>query len=121
LGPREIARDMTIPEEPYLHTQNAKVGRERLLAALELHPFLHRVPKIDTPTHVVFDLGSRRRAPTFSTVLRSLLVARCLDETTIWILDAHRDDGKRFVVRAEEKLTASLELESALRAYGELI
>jgi hypothetical protein len=24
---------------------------------------------------------------------------------TIWIADAHRDDGKRFVVRAEEKLT----------------
>jgi hypothetical protein len=25
---------------------------------------------------------------------------------TIWIADAHRDDGKRFVVRADEKLTA---------------
>jgi hypothetical protein len=24
---------------------------------------------------------------------------------TIWIADAHRDDGKRFVVRADEKLT----------------
>jgi hypothetical protein len=23
----------------------------------------------------------------------------------IWIADAHRDDGKRFVVRADEKLT----------------
>jgi hypothetical protein len=23
---------------------------------------------------------------------------------TIWIADAHRDDGKRFVVRADEKL-----------------
>ena len=23
---------------------------------------------------------------------------------TIWITDAHRDDGKRFVVRADEKL-----------------
>ena len=31
---------------------------------------------------------------------------------SIWIVDAHRDDGKRFVVRAEEKLTAFLELES---------
>jgi hypothetical protein len=30
---------------------------------------------------------------------------------TIWIADAHRDDGKRFVVRSEEKLTAFLELE----------
>src|SRR5439155_1747943 len=33
----------------------------------------------------------------------------------IWIADAHRGDGKRFVVRAEEKLTAFLELESAIR------
>ena len=32
---------------------------------------------------------------------------------TIWIADAHRDDGKRFVVQAEEKLTAFLELEPA--------
>jgi hypothetical protein len=30
---------------------------------------------------------------------------------TIWIADAHRDDGKRFVVRADEKLAAFLELE----------
>ena len=35
---------------------------------------------------------------------------------TIWIADAHRDDGKRFVVRADEKLTAFLELEAATRA-----
>jgi hypothetical protein len=31
---------------------------------------------------------------------------------TIWIADAHRD-GQRFIVRADEKLTAFLELESA--------
>jgi hypothetical protein len=37
---------------------------------------------------------------------------------TIWIADAHRDDGKRFVVRADEKLTAFLELESAIRVSG---
>jgi len=34
---------------------------------------------------------------------------------TIWIADAHRDDGKRFVVRADEKLAAFIELESAIR------
>jgi hypothetical protein len=38
---------------------------------------------------------------------------------TIWIADAHRDDGKRFVVRADEKLTAFLEWESAIRAPDE--
>jgi hypothetical protein len=34
---------------------------------------------------------------------------------TIRITDAHRDDGKRFVVRLDEKLTAFIELESAGR------
>jgi hypothetical protein len=29
----------------------------------------------------------------------------------IWIIDAHRDDEKRFVVRSDEKLSAFLELE----------
>jgi hypothetical protein len=29
---------------------------------------------------------------------------------TIWIVDAHRDTGKRFVVRSDEMLTAFLEL-----------
>ena len=38
---------------------------------------------------------------------------------TIWIADAHRGDGKRFVVRADEKLTAFLELESAIHVCGE--
>ena len=32
---------------------------------------------------------------------------------TIWIADAHRD-GKRYVVRADEKLTAFMELEAAI-------
>jgi hypothetical protein len=34
---------------------------------------------------------------------------------TIFVADAHRDDGKRFVVRADEKLTAFVELESAIQ------
>jgi hypothetical protein len=29
---------------------------------------------------------------------------------TIWIADAHRDDGKRFIVHADEKLSAFVEL-----------
>ena len=37
--------------------------------------------------------------------------ARCVSAIdsngrTIWIADAHRNNGKRFVVRADEKLTA---------------
>jgi hypothetical protein len=34
---------------------------------------------------------------------------------TIFIADAHRDDGKRFVAHADEKLTAFLERETAIR------
>jgi len=37
---------------------------------------------------------------------------------TIWIADAHRDDGKRFVVRADEKLTAFVELERAIHKFA---
>jgi len=33
----------------------------------------------------------------------------------MWIADAHRHDGKRYVVRADEKLTAFVELESVIR------
>src|SRR5262245_66561931 len=32
----------------------------------------------------------------------------------IWVADAHRDDGKRFVVHADDKFTAFLELERAI-------
>jgi hypothetical protein len=32
---------------------------------------------------------------------------------TIWIVDAQRGDGRRFIVRADEKLIAFMELELA--------
>jgi hypothetical protein len=38
-----------------------------------------------------------------------------LEGRTIWIADALRDDGKRFVVHADELLTAFVEVESAVR------
>jgi hypothetical protein len=37
---------------------------------------------------------------------------------TIWIADAHRDDGNRYVVYADEILTAFLELEMAISEMG---
>jgi len=39
-----------------------------------------------------------------------------LEGRTIWIVDAHRGDGQRFIVRSDEKLTAFVELESAIRS-----
>lgn len=35
--------------------------------------------------------------------------------------DAHPDDGRRFVVRADEKLSAFVELEYVIHASGELV
>jgi len=35
---------------------------------------------------------------------------------TIFVADAHRGNSGRFIARADEKLTAFLELESAIRA-----
>ena len=37
---------------------------------------------------------------------------------TIWIADAHRGDGERFVVRADEKLSAFIELERAIHKFA---
>src|SRR6266436_1509414 len=42
------------------------------------------------------------------------------DTPTIFVADAHRGDGKRFIVRADEILTAFLELESAICACDEI-
>jgi len=36
----------------------------------------------------------------------------------IFIADAHRDDGKRFIVRADEKLSVFVELQVAIRDRG---
>ncbi len=37
------------------------------------------------------------------------------NQQAIFSVDAHRGDEKRFVVRADEKLAAFIELESAIR------
>jgi hypothetical protein len=39
------------------------------------------------------------------------------DGRTIWTADAHRDDGKRFVARSDDKLTAFLELARNISTY----
>jgi len=37
------------------------------------------------------------------------------DGRTIWIADVHRAENQRFIVRADEKLTAFVELQAAIR------
>jgi hypothetical protein len=40
------------------------------------------------------------------------------DGQTIWIAEVHRDDGKRFVVRADEKLNTLILPQIALIRYS---
>ena len=44
-------------------------------------------------------------------ILTAYMSALDREGRTIWIVDAHRGDGRRFVVHADEKLTAFVELE----------
>jgi len=41
-----------------------------------------------------------------------------LEGQTIFVADAHRDDGKRFIVHADEKLTAFVELQRAIHEFA---
>ena len=56
-------------------------------------------------------LGDHRRQSQESRLELGYVSAIDSQGRTIWITDAHRDDGKRYVVRADEKLTAFVELE----------
>ena len=53
-------------------------------------------------------------AVSFNDRFRERLAQNCRTGRTIFVTDAHRDDGKRFVVHADEMLTAFVELESAV-------
>jgi len=44
-----------------------------------------------------------------------LFYSKRVKDVKIFVAEAHRDDGKRIVVRADEKLTAFIERESAIR------
>jgi hypothetical protein len=56
------------------------------------------------------DFGRIIRRPAIKNDSSAILIGG----RTIWIADAHRDDGHRFIVQADEKLTALLELESVI-------
>jgi hypothetical protein len=60
-------------------------------------------------------LASKVVGPTVETFAEQIILQ------TIFVAPAHRGDGKRFIVRADEKLTAFLELESAIRFTGMII
>ena len=60
-------------------------------------------------------LGNHRRQSQQSRLELGLCLNNEFEWQIIRIVDAHRGDGKRFVVRANEKLTAFIELESVIR------
>ena len=57
------------------------------------------------------DCRYRDRPQSPRAVLRVRLAGPIARKRTIFLVDALRGDGKRFIVRAEEKLTAFLQLE----------
>jgi hypothetical protein len=57
--------------------------------------------------------ANSRRAQRMRVQLGLPLAIDC-NGRTVWIADAHRDDGKRYVVHADDKFTAFLELERAV-------
>lgn len=50
------------------------------IAALELHPFLHRAPRLDRPTHVVFDLDPGEGADLLTCARVAFLVKKITDD-----------------------------------------
>ena len=52
---------------------------------------------------------------------KAAVIAHRYSNAVIWIADAHRGDEESFVVRADEKSTAFVELESASRACREFV
>ena len=59
-------------------------------------------------------LGANRRQSQQGRLDVGLRFNRGFQRRTIFIADAHRGDGNHFVVRADEKLTAFVELECAI-------
>jgi hypothetical protein len=74
------------------------------------------LPSNDNCTEFIGHLGSGIIADKLSKAGLSWGCVAAVDSEgrTIWIVDARRGDGKRCVVRADEKLTAFVELEAAI-------
>ena len=63
-------------------------------------------------------LGSSRRQSQKAGWSWGCVSALHCEGRTIWIADAHRGDGKRFIVRSDEMLTAFVELERAIHEFA---
>jgi hypothetical protein len=104
--------------------ERSDAGRFIVHADQELPAFLELESAIQTDDMIISAIA-RNRMKNWEIIADNLSQAgwsygyvSTLDSRgrTIWIADAHRDNGKRFVVRADEKLTAFFELESVIHA-----
>jgi hypothetical protein len=75
---------------------------------------------------LIADCGLKRTAAKPSAQIRGsnhrfgcISEIRAVCGLTIWIADAHRDDGKHYVLCAKEKLMAFIEMELAIRICSE--
>jgi len=53
------------------------------LGAIELHPFLHRVPKLDRPTHIAFDLDPGEGSDIFTCAEVAFLLKEIFDKLAL--------------------------------------
>ena len=91
------------------------LANERLTAFLELQAAIHR--RFETRMKYWKIIADNLSKAGWSYGCVSAIDS---NGRTICIADAHCDAGKRFVAHADEKLTAFLELESAIHACREL-
>jgi hypothetical protein len=123
---RAIAQRIAEPCPATWSFHLARQALDRFDKVVEGRFFFARLPHGKNAVHLVKYWRARQRrkitADNLSKAGWSWGCVSAIDSNgrTIWIADAHRDDGKRFVVHADEKLTAFLELESAIRACCEL-
>ena len=67
-------------------------------------------------TDLIYPDNATRYLNSQALARRSCVSSTDHDGRQIWVVAAEREDGGRFIVRADEKLTAFLELERAIRA-----
>jgi hypothetical protein len=133
-SPRDpVLGAFVLPDARRSSKQKAPRGKETRPSKFVLRKRRNKVPKHsqrnarekDFSTSNCFARSGNLNAPKCATGKSSLRISRSAvgawvtsqrsnrEWRTIWIVDANRGDGKRCVVRADEKLTAFVQLESA--------
>ena len=99
--------DGIIPSNPLACWGGVRQKRNHRKPSFSEKCVVQRVEKITEP--LVHHRMNLPRSVIRLTLSPIALVLQCTGRT-IWIADAHRGDGKRFVVHTDEKLTAFLGL-----------